>query len=146
MSLKGRHIFIIEDNLNSLNILLTILNRNDGVVSFDQWHYDTKARLLRCLPLDVILLDLKVLLSDGAGVLRAIHKVDSTCTILVLNGEGEERKSILDQCLCDWARLCLQKPFQPAEILQHVAGVRVERAVRKLQGSREDTSGSHLGR
>jgi len=95
---------------------------------------------------DVILLDLKVLLSDGAGVLRAIHKVDSTCTILVLTGEGEEGKSMLDQSLCDGARLCLQKPFQPDEVLQHVAGVRVERAIRKLRGTQEDGSGSHLGR
>ena len=91
---------------------------------------------------DVILLDLKLLLGDGAGILRAIHKVDSTCTILVLIGEGEERKSMLDQILRDEAQLCLQKP---AQVLEHVAGVRVERAVRKLRESQEGGSGSHLG-
>lgn len=58
MSLNGSHIFVIEDNLNSLSILMAILNRNEGVVSFDQWTPDTKARLLRNLPIDVILLDL----------------------------------------------------------------------------------------
>ena len=58
MSLKGSHIFVIEDNLNNLSILMTILNRNEAVVSFDQWKLDTKAHLLRSLPIHVILLDL----------------------------------------------------------------------------------------
>ena len=74
-----------------------------------------------------------MLLSDGAGVLQAIHKIDSACTILVLNGEGEERKSMLDQYLHEGARFCLQQPFQSDEVLQHVTEVRVERAVRKLR-------------
>ncbi len=83
---------------------------------------------------DVILLDLKALFSDGHEVLRAIRQFDSSSAILLMSGEGMELKSLLDQSLREGARLCLHKPFQPAEVLELVAEVRVERAVRKLRG------------
>jgi CheY-like chemotaxis protein len=128
----ARPVLIVEENPTMANSLQELLRTHGYPAMCVEGIPRAMEAVQRCRP-DVILLDLKMLLNDGAGVLQAIHKIDSTCTILVLNGEGEERKSVLDQCLCEGARLCLQQPFQPAEILQHVAEVRVERAIRKLR-------------
>ncbi len=86
----------------------------------------------RCRP-DVILLDLRALLSDGAEVLRAIRKVDSASILLVMAGEGEEPKSVLDQSLREGAHICPKTPSSPAEVLQYVTGVRAERAASRLR-------------
>ena len=94
---------------------------------------------------DVVLLELESLLSGDGEVLRAIHNVDPSCTLVVLIGEDEERKSVPDHTLSQGARLYLQKSLQPAQVLEHVAEVRVERAVRKLRESQEGPGGSHSG-
>lgn len=142
---SAKPVLIVEEDADLANSLEGVLRANGYPAACAKGAMGAMEAMRRFRP-DVILLDLKVLFSDGHEVLRAIRQFDSSSVILLMTGEGMELKSLLDQSLQEGARLCLQKPFQPTEVLQHVAGVRVERAIRKLRGSQEDAIGSHIGR
>lgn len=58
MLLKGKSVFVIEDDPSNLAIIRTILLRHGAVVPFDAWGSHTVQRLRDSLPIDVILLDL----------------------------------------------------------------------------------------
>jgi CheY-like chemotaxis protein len=128
----ARPVLIVEEDADLANCLLDTLKAHGYQAASAREAVGAMEAVQRFHP-DVILLDLKVLFSDGYEVLRAIRRLDSNSAILLMTGEGMELKSLLEQSLRDGARLCLHKPFQPAEVLQHVAGVRVERAIRQLR-------------
>lgn len=58
MPLKGKHIFIVEDNVGNRSIILTILQMAGAKTSFDQWGKQTVSRLLAAGKVDMILMDL----------------------------------------------------------------------------------------
>jgi len=63
MLLKGKHIFIIEDNVQNRIVFQVALLRHGALVDFERWGRHTIARLTRRSAVDVILLDL--MLEDG---------------------------------------------------------------------------------
>jgi two-component system response regulator (stage 0 sporulation protein F) len=87
---------------------------------------------------DVVLLDLKLPVSNGYEVLRAILRLDPSTVVLLMTGYGQEMKALVDQGLRDGARLCLQKPFDPGDVLGHVRSILVEQAAGQLQRSQGD--------
>lgn len=56
--LKGRRIFIVEDNLTNRAIMQLMIEQQGGVVAFERWGQDTVERLRGFMPVDLILLDL----------------------------------------------------------------------------------------
>lgn len=58
MSLKGKRIFIIEDNLGNRAIMQLLLERHGAEVWFERWGIDMIERLKSFCPVDLILLDL----------------------------------------------------------------------------------------
>jgi CheY-like chemotaxis protein len=58
VNLKGKHIFIIEDNNYNLSVAMTILEKAGAEIQFDRWGVDTLPRLRKFAPVDIILLDL----------------------------------------------------------------------------------------
>ena len=58
MLLKGKKIFIVEDNLSNKAIMQMLLEQDGAKVAFDRWGAEALAKLLAALPLDLILLDL----------------------------------------------------------------------------------------
>ena len=58
MLLQGKRIFVVEDDPSNLAIITTILRRHGASVPFETWGSGTVAKLLKCLPVDLILLDL----------------------------------------------------------------------------------------
>ncbi len=129
----ARPVLIVEENRALATSLQDFLHTHGYPTTCVEKVAQAIEVVQRCRP-DVILLDLRVLLSDGGEVLRAIRKVDSTFTLLVMVGEGEEPKSVLDQSLHEVAPICLKVPCSPAEVLQHVTGIRIERAAYRLRG------------
>jgi two-component system response regulator MtrA len=89
---------------------------------------------------DVVLLDLKLPASNGHEVLRGILRLDPSTVVLLMTGYGQEMKPLIDQSLRDGARLCLQKPFDPGDVLLHLASVRQERAATQLRGGYGDAT------
>lgn len=58
MLLKGKRIFLIEDNLINRSIMQTLLEREGAIIEFERWGKDTEERLQKFIPVDIILLDL----------------------------------------------------------------------------------------
>ena len=59
MSLEGKHIFIVEDNVVNFAVIRTILRKADASVPFDNWGDTTLEKMRNYpFPLDMILLDL----------------------------------------------------------------------------------------
>jgi len=58
MLLKGKRIFIVEDNLSNKAIMQMLLEQDGAKVLFDRWGAEALEKMLAALPLDVILMDL----------------------------------------------------------------------------------------
>lgn len=56
--LKGKRIFIVEDDTMNMVVYSAILKQTGAVIVQDFWNTDTLRNLLRHLPVDIILLDL----------------------------------------------------------------------------------------
>ncbi|GAB4571227.1 MAG: response regulator [Anaerolineae bacterium] len=85
MKLQGKKIFIIEDEPNSLAIVSSILRRQGAAVHFDPWGIDTAERILKAMPVDMILLDL--MLPDqvsGYDVFRALRAIPALQSIPIV--------------------------------------------------------------
>jgi len=58
MLLKGKRIFLTEDNLTNRSVIQLLLERDGAVFAFERWGFDTLERLQKFAPVDIILLDL----------------------------------------------------------------------------------------
>jgi two-component system, sensor histidine kinase and response regulator len=84
MKLKGRRIFIVEDNAGNLAIMTILLEREGAKVGFARWGTSFLEKLLPFMPIDLILLDLA--LSDkinGYQVFEQIRTIEELCHIPV---------------------------------------------------------------
>lgn len=58
MSLDGKRVFVIEDDLRNKAIALMLLERAGATVGFERWGTSTIEKLRSFMPIDIILLDL----------------------------------------------------------------------------------------
>jgi CheY-like chemotaxis protein len=58
MSLEGKRIFIVEDNLANRAIEQMLLEQDGAKIAFERWGTETVKKLRQFMPVDVILLDL----------------------------------------------------------------------------------------
>lgn len=85
MQLKGKRIFVIEDNNYNLSILLTILQKAGAETFYDRWGVDSLQRLIDHQPIDVILLDLMFPNGvTGYEVFAAIHSDPTSAVIPII--------------------------------------------------------------
>jgi CheY-like chemotaxis protein len=56
--LRGKRIFLIEDNVGNRAIMQTLLEQHNVVIGFERWGTDTIKKLDEFAPVDIILLDL----------------------------------------------------------------------------------------
>ena len=66
MLLKGKRIFLTEDNLTNRSVIQLLLERDGAIFAFERWGTETTERLQKFAPVDIILLDL--MLPDGRGI------------------------------------------------------------------------------
>lgn len=58
MSLEGKHIFVVDDDVVNLAIVTSILRRGGASVYYDVWGANTLAQMKALPRLDIVLLDL----------------------------------------------------------------------------------------
>lgn len=58
MLLKGKRIFIVEDNLENRAIAQMLLEKNGAKTAIERWGTDVTERMQRFMPIDLIILDL----------------------------------------------------------------------------------------
>ncbi len=129
----ARPVLIVEDDSAFASSLRDVLEAHGLSVACAADAVAAVEAVQRFRP-DVVLLDLKLPVSNGYEVQRELRQLDPNVTILLMTGYGQELKSLVDQSLRDGARVCLHKPFDPKDVLQYIAGVRVQRAACQLQG------------
>jgi len=87
MLLKGKRVFITEDNVTNRSVMQLLLEREGATVAFERWGLKTCERLRSFAPVDIILLDL--MLPDGMSGLivydqiRALSEFENTPIIAV---------------------------------------------------------------
>ncbi len=78
MLLKGKRIFLVEDNLSNKAIMQMLLEQDGAKVSFDRWGAEALEKLLAALPLDAILLDLMLPGQvSGFDIFQKLRRIDS---------------------------------------------------------------------
>jgi CheY-like chemotaxis protein len=56
--LINKHIFVVEDDATNLAVVSALLRQHGAKVTYDRWGQETIEKLVRVLPVDLILLDL----------------------------------------------------------------------------------------
>lgn len=131
--LPQRPVLVVEDDPSFSQTLQDILERYGYTVTQTTDASRVTAMLHEAHP-DVVLLDLKLPGQNGCEVLREIRLQDANIPVFLMTGYGRELNALVEQGLRDGARLCLYKPFSPADLLRHLTGVQVERASSQLRG------------
>lgn len=83
--LDGKRIYIVEDNSDNIYILLTILRMHGASVEVDWWAKGESFKILKALPIDIILLDL--MLPDkrtGFDVFQEIHAMPELASVPIV--------------------------------------------------------------
>ncbi len=58
MSLNGKRIFIVEDNIENKAVMQLLLEKAGALVAFDRWGVATVEKALSFMPVDLFLMDL----------------------------------------------------------------------------------------
>lgn len=58
MLLKGKRIFIVEDNLTNRSVMQVLLEQQGAIIAFERWGRNVAVRVEDFSPVDIILLDL----------------------------------------------------------------------------------------
>jgi DNA-binding NtrC family response regulator len=132
-------VLIVEDDAAFAGTLRDVLEAHGYATAYAADAPGALEAARRSRP-DVVLLDLKLPAGNGHEVLRAILQLDPSTVVLLMTGYGQEMKALVDQSLRDGARLCLQKPFDPGDLILHLASFRRERATSHLREANADAT------
>lgn len=73
LPLEDKHIFVIEDDVENLAVISTILRREGAKISYDRWGNKLAKRLNRIGHIDIILCDL--MLPGGSSGYDALKQI-----------------------------------------------------------------------
>ncbi len=89
--LSGKRVFVLEDDVNSLAVIMSMLKRNNASVLYDTWGIATVEKLQRYLPIDLILMDLNLPGNiSGYDVFTQIRQVSALAEIPIVLVTGAE--------------------------------------------------------
>jgi len=75
-SLEGKVAFVLEDDVNNLAIISSILSRIGMTVYFDTWGKSTAVQIKKFMPIDIILLDM--MLPNGVSGYDVFDRIRAT--------------------------------------------------------------------
>jgi DNA-binding NarL/FixJ family response regulator len=87
---KKLSILIVDDNINFVSRMISLLNEHDNIhVIYTAYNYNEAVRLLGVKP-DLILLDISLPGKNGMNILRKIKDSAVECEVIMLtNNSGE---------------------------------------------------------
>jgi two-component system chemotaxis sensor kinase CheA len=94
MFLKGKRVFVVEDDMYNLAIATVFLEQNGAIMRFERWGVHTVDRLRAFAPVDVILLDIMlprgVTGFDVFNKIREIHDFDKVPIVAVTAADPDK--------------------------------------------------------
>ncbi len=85
MSLKNKHIFIVEDNVGNLAVASVYLEQDGARIKVERRGLKTAQAILRSLPIDIVLTDLMLPNSvSGFDIFDQIRAVPELATIPIV--------------------------------------------------------------
>ncbi|MFN8528138.1 MAG: response regulator [Anaerolineae bacterium] len=98
-SLRGKHIFIVDDNVLNRATYQIILFAKGAYVEFDRWGRDTLKLLQNKRDIDLIILDLMLPMGvSGYGLYSAIRELPGFETIPIIAVSAADPYPALEKC------------------------------------------------
>ena len=98
-SLKGKRIFIVEDNLENRQIMQLALAPSEAILSFDIWGAQTVIHLLARWPVDLVLLDLMFPRNiTGYDIFDQIRAEPRFCQVPIVAVSASDISSAVPKC------------------------------------------------
>lgn len=121
MLLKGKRVFIVEDNASNLAILSVHLRQQGAFVTFERWGAQTVRLIERALPIDIIMLDLMFPNNvSGFDVFDEIKAVPHLAHIPIVAISASDPDIAIPRARSKGFAGFVSKPI-PFNIAQHVA-------------------------
>ncbi len=120
--LEGKRIFIVEDDVVNMAVYSVALKQQGAVVIQDPWNANALELLSRYLPLDVILLDLRLRWGiSGYDILEKIKAVPGLAAIPVIAVSASDPTVEIPKAqACGFAGF-ISKPIQLCKFFDQVA-------------------------
>lgn len=123
MLLKGKHIFVVEDDAGNLAIASVYLRQQGAVVDHDRWGTQTPQVIMKKLPVDVVLMDLMFPNNvSGFDVAAQIRAVPELAHIPIIAVSASDPDVAMLRCMREGFSGFIAKPIT-GTITKHVADV-----------------------
>ena len=116
MKLKGKRIYIVEDNPDNILIIQMILSKHGASVTVDWWASGKNERILAAMPLDLIILDLMMPEMNGFEVLQFLRSKKVEVPIIVFSALSH--KETVVKAVGFGVHSYLIKPLKPEQVMQ----------------------------
>ena len=125
MNLKGKHVFVVEDDVINLAIITTILQRYGATVYYDVWGANTVSQMRVVPQLDIVLLDLMLQRTKLSGYtvydqIRSDPQLKAIPVVLVTAADSDLELPVARQ---KGFNGYISKPIDRAQFGQQVADV-----------------------
>lgn len=87
--MAGYKILIVDDNINSLNVLIQVFNRA-GYTTFAADDGCKAIEIVRDNPIDLAILDFNLPDTNGTEVLQRIHKIQSDVPVIIMSADNSQ--------------------------------------------------------
>jgi CheY-like chemotaxis protein len=124
MILKGKNIFIVEDDLGNRATMLTMLQLNGASTNFDHWGRQTMQRLKNAGKVDLILMDL--MLSPGVtgyDVFDQLQADPELCQVPVVMVSASDPDLEMNRARHKGFQGFITKPLNYATFAQTIAAI-----------------------
>lgn len=112
MDLRGKRIFIVEDNLDNRMVLRIALTKRGAFVDFEAWGMQTMHKLKSFAPVDLILLDLMLAKGiSGYKIFDEIRAVPAFAEVPIVAVSAAEPSEAIARCMAQGFDGFIAKPI-----------------------------------
>jgi two-component system cell cycle response regulator DivK len=130
MVLKGKRVFVVEDNLENRLITEILLQEQGAQLAFDRWGKDAIRKLQAFAPVDIILLDLNFPKGiSGFDIYDEIRKIEQFAQVPIVAVSATDASAAIPQAKAKGFAGFIGKPLDfhkfPEQIAKVIAGEQV---------------------
>lgn len=124
MILKGKRVFIVEDEVKNLSVVSTILQSSGATIVVERLGKDASQKLLKSLPIDVILMDIMLPYGvSGYDVVKEIRSVPELAQIPVVAVSAADPNIEMEKARLQGFNGFISKPIRINTFSRHIADI-----------------------